>query len=96
MFVEQGCCVEIVLVKMDPVMPLQVTASLQADLLTAGQAWVAKLQGPAQVTLPRHHFVDAGKGIANIVSVGVPLRELGAQSAQPLDLMQRIAAGAAP
>ncbi|MNE93863.1 hypothetical protein D3C80_1917680 [compost metagenome] len=72
---------------------MQAAAALQGDLLAAGQAWVAKLQGPAQVTLPGPHLVGAGEGVADIVGVGVQLLEVGPQGRQPLYLMQGIAKG---
>jgi hypothetical protein len=51
--VQQGAGIEVILVKIDPLAPAQVAAAVKADRLPAGQARVAKVQGPAQVAVAR-------------------------------------------
>ncbi|MNN85221.1 hypothetical protein D3C81_2024830 [compost metagenome] len=43
--------------------------------------------------MPGPYLVGAGDGIADIPSVGIQLREIGAQGLQPLYVMQRVAKG---
>lgn len=93
MLVEQGAGVEIILMAVHTLTPVQMADAVEADHLASGQARVAKMQGPAQVALSGAGFAGVVEVIADIAGVGVHAGEIVVQCRQALDPVQRIAEG---